>query len=134
MEEGAGDGGGGAVSAGDDIRDAKKALEAKWVCFTDAVGKTIAKATNKYEDIYVAYTDGTFTAIGATGDDDDAYIDDRRNAYAFDTDALHEIGLIHDDIYQPWKREADEISRKMHESNDRATLARLKAKYEGGQK
>ena len=116
------------------MSEAKKALEPKWICFTKAVGKTVAAVSNKYEDIYVAYTDGTFTAFGAEGDEDDACIRDVKKAYNFDGDALHEVGLIPTSIHAPWKAAIQSTTEAWKEKHEAAEYARLKAKYEGGAK
>ncbi len=110
----------------------KHSLEPKWISFHDAVGKTIAKTSNKYEALYVVYTDGTFTAIGASSDSGSGYVEDVKKAYHFDTDALFDAGLIPADIYEPWKAEVKQFTKDSAEKYEREQYERLNAKFGGG--
>ena len=112
------------------MTDAKKALEAKWITFDAAVGKTIAKVDNDYDVIYVVYTDGTFTAITAQGDEDDATIEDVDRAWKFDAPTLHKVGLLSDDVFRAWDDEQKAEAAASEEAYRRRQYEELKARFE----
>ena len=103
---------------------------------TDATGKTVKLFRREYAWAVCVFTDGTYVALRATGDDGDycievlSTIDDVMD---IGEDYAVELGLItkqeHDERIEKWERERAARDEKW----EREQLAKLKAKYESAE-
>lgn len=101
---------------------------------TDIDGKTIAKSDlNLCAELYVRFTDGTFTVIGSyCVPECNPEITFMTKFASWDIAALEAVGVVEEETEARLKAIEDEESRKKSELYDRAAYERLKAKFEGG--
>lgn len=114
-----------------------KRVESACVRLDDAVGKTIAKVDENVEHkrtLALAFTDGTYTRLSVeykSVDSGDLCASDDPLVLPWDRHEALRLGVITVAEFDVMSTEHEREAAAERERNERAELARLKAKYEG---